>query len=169
MPNKTIYISEKDEQLFENAKTIAGESLSTVIALSLREYIIKNKQKEKNMKEISVLVGSLKSQREQHFVGAEMAKWQGFSDDGEWYQEAVIYNTEKDNWAIYLKKISKASVISNPLTAWMKLKDSMVLPEAKLLVCKMPNELSGKVPVELMKTLKSTVRRAEKPVEYLDI
>ena len=36
MGNKTIYVSEKDEVLFNRAKEIAGEALSSVIARALQ-------------------------------------------------------------------------------------------------------------------------------------
>ncbi|HEY4876569.1 MAG TPA: hypothetical protein VIH86_13410, partial [Puia sp.] len=63
MGNRTIYVSEKDESLFERAKEIAGEALSSVIARALREYVTRNEEKGKGMKEITVKIGQHDSQR----------------------------------------------------------------------------------------------------------
>src|SRR5487761_902263 len=102
MGNKTIYVSDKDESLFNRAKEIAGEALSSVIARALREYVSRHEEKEKGMKEISVKIGQSNSQREQRFIGQEVGKWSGFSDDKVWLMDAKIYRTQKENWAILL-------------------------------------------------------------------
>ena len=80
MPNKTIYVSQEDEPLFEEARQIAGESLSAVIVLALREFVSRQKEKEKSMKEITVLVGPKESSREQRFIGMQVGKWKGVDD-----------------------------------------------------------------------------------------
>ena len=51
MPNKTIYVSEQDVSLFEEAKDIAGGALSSVIARALREYVSKHQKKTQGMKQ----------------------------------------------------------------------------------------------------------------------
>src|SRR5271155_2711155 len=119
MGNKTIYVSEKDESLFEHAKEIAGEALSSVIARALREYVSRHDEKEKGMKEISVKVGMDNSQREQRFIGQEVGKWSGFSDDKVWLMDAKIYRTQKGKWAILLHHSTKATLLTNP-KAWKK-------------------------------------------------
>ena len=114
MGNKTIYVSEKDESLFNKAKEIAGEALSSVIALALREYVSRHEEKTKGMKEITVKVGVQGSEREQRFVGQEIGKWSGFSNDKVWLMDAVIYQTQKGNWAILLRQSAKATLLTNP-------------------------------------------------------
>ena len=119
MGNKTIYVSEKDESLFEHAKEIAGEALSSVIARALREYVSRHEEKVHGMKEISVKVGKHNSEREQRFIGKEIGKWSGFSDDKVWLMEAKIYQTQKGNWAILLRETTKATLLTNP-KEWSK-------------------------------------------------
>src|SRR5579864_87540 len=114
MGNKTIYVSESDEPLFNRAKDIAGEALSSVIARALREYVSRHEEKGKGMKEISVKIGQHSSQREQRFVGHEVGKWSGFSDDKVWLMDAKIYRTQKGNWAILLRHTTKATLLTNP-------------------------------------------------------
>jgi EXLDI family protein len=169
MGNKTIYVSEKDESLFERAKEIAGEALSSVIARALREYVSRHEEKGKGMKEITVKVGQHNSEREQRFVGKEIGKWSGFSDDKVWLLTAKIYHTQKANWAILLSQSTKATLLTNP-KEWSKNAD--YLEQAKgteLIVGENLEKLKEKLPKSLYTTLQDLATRYETPVEYLDI
>jgi len=169
MPNKTIYVSEKDASLFEQAKEIAGEALSSVIVRALREYVARRQDKEKGMKEVSVKVGIAGAEREQRFVGAQIGKWTGFSDDKIWFLKAVIYHTQKDNWAILLETVCKASLLTNKKN-WKESGDYLINPKkSELLVDKSPKELREKIPQELYTSLLEFAKQYETPVEYLDI
>src|SRR6185312_11227688 len=98
MPNKTIYVSQEDASLFEQAKELAGEALSSVIAIALREYVTRHQQRAKGMKEVTLRVGNTNAESEKKFVGSERGNWQGFSDDKVWWMQASIYSTQKGNW-----------------------------------------------------------------------
>jgi EXLDI family protein len=169
MSNKTIYVSDKDESLFEQAKEIAGEALSSVIARALREFVARNEKKNKDMKEITVKVGGENSQREQRFIGHEIGKWSGFSDDKVWLMDGVIYQTQKGNWAILLRQSTKATLLTNP-KAW-KINGEYLehAKGAELIIGKDINDLKEKVPASLFSTLKDIAKRYETPIEYLDI
>lgn len=169
MGNKTIYVSEKDESLFERAKEIAGEALSSVIALALREYVSRHEEKSKGMREITVKVGQQHSQRDQRFIGQEVGTWSGFSDDKEWWMEAKIYRTQKGNWAILLHQSTKATLLTNP-KEWAK--NGEYLEETngtELIVGETLNQIKTKLPKSLYATLQDLAKRFETPVEYLDI
>lgn len=169
MPNKTIYVSEKDESLFEKAQKIAGATLSSVIAHALREYVSRQEKKGAGMQEISVHVGSHASQREQRFIGREIEKWSGMSDDKIWWQEAKIYATQKGKWAVYLKTVSKATLLTDP-KEWKKSGDYLIdVKHGELFVADDPDMLEKKLPKSLFQTVKDLVKKEEKPVEYLDI
>lgn len=169
MGNKTIYVSEKDEPLFEKAKEIAGEALSTVIARALREFVTRNSKKQDEMKEIALKVGSHNSEREQRFVGIKLGVWEGFSDDKQWWMNAVIYQTQKKNIAILLNTISKASLLTDS-KAWKYNGDYLINSQtSELLVEKHSDQFENKIPTSLYKTLKELIARYEVPVEYLDI
>ena len=169
MPNKTIYISENDSTLFEEAKSLAGESLSSVIARTLREYVSKHQKRAQEMKEISVKVGSHNSEREQRFVGKELGKWTGLSDDKVWLMDAKIYQTQKGNWAVWLRHSSKATLLTNPYE-WEKnaeyLEDAA---KAELIVGESLNQLKEKLPLSLYSTIEDISKKYEIPIEYLDI
>ena len=169
MGNKTIYVSEKDEQLFDRAKDIAGEALSTVIARALREFVSRHEKQAQGMKEISVKVGQLNTQREQRFIGQEIGKWSGFSDNKEWLMDAKIYRTQKGNWAILLHQSAKATLLTNP-KEWSK--NAEYLEQTKgseLIVAETLENLKSKLPRALYLTLEDLATRFENPVEYLDI
>jgi EXLDI family protein len=168
MGNKTIYVSEKDESLFDRAKDIAGEALSSVIARALREYVARNEEKDKGMKEITVKVGKHNSQREQRFVGQEVGKWSGFSEDKVWLMDAKIYQTQKGNWAILLRRSTKATLLTNP-SEWRINEYLEDTTKAELIVGESPNQLKEKLPTSLYSTIEDISKKYETPVEYLDI
>jgi len=169
MPNKTIYVSEKDESLFEEAKNIAGEALSSVIVRALTEFIARNKNKQKGMKEIALKIGIKGAESEKRFIGSQVGEWTGFSNDKEWYLKASIYSTQKENWVVYLETVCKASLLTNK-KAWKENGDYLLDPkESQIFICKTPEELEKKIPSDLYKKLQSLSKMYENPVEYLDI
>jgi EXLDI family protein len=169
MANKTIYVSDDDLTLFEEAKTIAGEALSSVIARALKEYVNRNREKAKGMKEISVKVGSQNSQREQRFIGEKIGTWSGFSDDKVWLMDAKIYQTQKGNWAILLQHSSKATLLTNP-HEWSKNAEYLEnSAKTELIVGENLSLLKEKLPLALYTTIEDLSKKYEAPVEYLDI
>ncbi len=169
MPNKTIYVSDNDTSLFEEAKNLAGEALSSVIARALREYVSKHQKKSQGMKEISAKVGSYNSQREQRFIGEELGKWSGFSDDKVWLMDANIYHTQKGNWAILLRHSSKATLLTNP-HKWEKNAEYLEnAAKTELIVGENLSQLKEKLPISLYSTIEDISKKNEIPIEYLDI
>jgi EXLDI family protein len=169
MPNKTIYVSEKDATLFEQAKEIAGGALSSVIARALSEYVAHHTDRKKGMKDVSVKVGIDGAEREQRFVAARIGEWTGFSDDKEWFMRAVIYKTQKENWAVYLETICKASLLTNK-KQWKESGDYLLnLKKSELVISQTAEDLKNKVPQEVYISCIEHSKREHNPVEYLDI
>lgn len=169
MPNKTIYVSEKDASVFEKAKEVAGEALSSVIVRALSEYIARHQNREKSMKEVSVKVGVDGAEREQRFIGTLVGKWSGFSDDKKWYLKAVIYRTQKENWAVLLETVCKANLLTNKKD-WKESGDYLINPKrSELIIGKSSEELQSKLPKELYISLTEYAKQYESPIEYLDI
>ena len=169
MPNKTIYVSDNDLSLFEEAKEIAGEALSSVIATALKEYIARNKSISQGMKELSLSVGPAAAEREVRFVGKKMQDWSGFSDDKKWWMSGTIYRTQKGNWALYLTTVCKASLLTDK-KAWKESGDYLTNPRsAELLTGSTISEFQGRIPEDLARLFLSLLEKDEKPIEYLDI
>ena len=168
MANKTIYVSNKDENVYKEAQRIAGEALSSVISRSLKEFIDRSKALKGEMREISVNVGPKENTREQRFIGNQIGKWKGFSQAKEYWQTAKIFETQKGNLFVLLTTVCKASVIT-------KTKDldndelSKDESSTEALVVKNPKELEGLVSEELINKIKELLKKEEKKIEYLDI
>lgn len=169
MPQKTIYVSESDVSLFEEAKRIAGKALSSVIATALKEYVSRNTEKVKKMQEISIKVGRRNSERETRFIGMQISKWSGFSTDRVWLMSAAIYKTQKENWAVNLITESKATLLTNK-KAWHASGDYLIdVHQSDLIVGKKIEDFKNKLPETLYVMLTELMEKDEKPVEYLDI
>jgi len=169
MPNKTIYVSEQDASLFEEAKNIAGEALSSVIARALREFVTRHQKKAQGMKEISLMVGKADAEQEKRFIGTQIKSWDGFSDDKVWWMRAVIYKTQKGNWVVHLSTLSKATLLTNK-KAWKESGDYLINPgKSELIIGQTIKDFDHKLPHELYFILIGLMEKEEKPVEYLDI
>lgn len=169
MPNKTIYVSDSDIALFDEAKEIAGEALSSVISRALKEYVARNTKKQQGMREISIKVGKTSAEREIRFAGLKIGDWSGFSDDRQWLLSATIYGTQKGKWAIYVVTNSKASVLTDR-KAWKKNGDYLIdVRKSELLIGETENDFKNKIPKELYSLFVSLTQKEELPIEYLDI
>lgn len=169
MPNKTIYVSEQDAPLFDEAKDLAGEALSSVIVRALKEFVSRHKEKAKGMKDVKLMVGKYNAEREVHFIGAVMGEWKGFSDDKEWWMAATIYQTQKSNFAVYLTTVAKATLLTNR-KAWKESGDYLLDPrDSELIIGSTLQEFDDRLPSELYQALKHLLEKNENPVEYLDI
>jgi EXLDI family protein len=169
MPNKTIYVSQEVEPLFEEAKQLAGESLSGVIVWSLREFVSRLKEKVREMKEITVKIGSKGSYREQRFIGSQVGKWYGFSEDKEWWLGAQIFQTQKKNWAVVLRMVSKANLVTDPKN-WIESETCLADPvRTDLLIAETPDGFAGKLPTELISAISDIEKATAVPSEFLDI
>lgn len=169
MPNKTIYVSDQDAPIFEEARSIAGETLSSIIARALREFLARHQQKESGFKEIAVHTGSRGSEQEQRFYGSKIGDWKGFSDNKEWWLKARIYSTQKGNWAILLTQVCKASLLTDA-ERWQESGDYLLdSRRSDLLVAAKPEELQEKIPADLLRLLQELASRREQPTIFLDI
>lgn len=169
MANKTIYVSEQDEPIFEKAKDIAGEGLSGVISKALREFVLRHEKSKEYLKEISVTVGTPGSQREQRFIGKELYTWQGFDDAKEWWLQAHIYLTKKQQLAIYLRHVHKATLLLNK-KKWIADGEYLSNPShSELFVLQSSQEAPKELPTELVKRIREVEEKERQSIEYLDI
>ena len=166
MPNKTIYVSQNDVSVFEQAQQIAGEALSSVIARALREYVARHQEKEKGMKEVSVKVGSRNSEREQRFIASRVGNWKGLSEAKDWWLEATVYRTQKANWAVFLEYKGPAMLTKQSWREAAYLDDPR---HTDLIVANTPQEFQDKLPTALIEYIKNLGEREKNPVDYLDI
>ena len=169
MPTKTIYISESDAPIFEEAKELAGETLSSIIARSLREFLARHRQAESGYKEIAVRVGGRDSEHEQRFFGKKAGDWRGFSDDREWWLQAHVYRTQKGNWAVQVIQVCKATLLTDK-KRWKESGDYLLHSRrSDLFVAADVAELEGKIPADLLQTVRDLAERPAQSSTLLDI
>ena len=169
MANKTIYVSENDEPIFEKAKNIAGEGLSSVISKALKEFVLSHEKNLDNLKEITIKIGSDGAQREQRFVGKELYTWKGFDDNKEWWMEARVYVTKKNNWAIHIAYICRASLLLDK-KKWKEEGEYLLKSHySKLIILSSTNAMPEEIPLELAKKIQELEEKQQQLIEYLDI
>ncbi|GAB3992480.1 hypothetical protein GCM10029992_01520 [Glycomyces albus] len=76
MPNKTIYVSDKDLPLYERAQELAGGNLSKAISTALRKYVETAEGRLEGYQEITVKVGvgPGRKRRRQRFTGVKLGE-----------------------------------------------------------------------------------------------
>ena len=74
MPNKTIYVSDSDQDLYARAQELAGGSLSQAITTALRRYVELEEGRLEGYEEVVVKVG-LGVGRKVRFSGTLMTEW----------------------------------------------------------------------------------------------
>jgi EXLDI family protein len=169
MPTKTIYVSEQDAPVFEEAREVAGETLSSIIVRALREFLARERQKQSDLKEISVRTGSRGSENQQRFYGTLVGSWRGFNDNHDWWMQANIYRTQKGNWAVHLTEVCRATLLTDK-KRWRDSGDYMLeTGRSQLLVAQDPEGLEDKVPTELFRLMKDLAAHSDQPITFLDI
>jgi EXLDI family protein len=100
MPNKTIYVSDDDLELFKRASELAG-SLSAAITTALRRYVDAQEGLESGFEEITVRVGP-GAGRKQRFVGVLLGEWgQSTSKQVEIFR---VYRSRSDKFVVHVER-----------------------------------------------------------------
>lgn len=167
MPNKTIYVSNEDQAVYERAQQLAGDNLSAVLVRTLREFIARSEAQDKGLKEITVQVGTKGLQQEKRFSGRLLIKWQGAGDHNDWYT-ARVFKTAKGQWAVEITKQPNFEIFRQR-DFWRTADYFEYTADTQLMVFGSLAEAEGKLPSALLKLMHQAHNRDEAPVEYLDI
>lgn len=100
MPNRTIYISDADEAIFEKARQLAGDNLSATIVRALRRFVDMQEQDKDGFQEITVKVGRQVIVQKQ-FMGRLLAQGRFKSSDERRVEVIQVYQTRKEAIAVY--------------------------------------------------------------------
>lgn len=172
MPNKTIYVADKDLPLYSRAQELAGGNLSKAISTALKHYVDAEEGRLEGYEEITVPVGpgTGRKRRRQRFIGVKLGEWIR-SDEikAEFYR---VYRSRSGKFVIHTEKtpdyLHAASV-----TGWRKhlgLGEQTYVTttgEASLEVVETLEELKAKIPRELYDLVAATAEAP--PVQDLDI
>ena len=168
MPNKTIYVANDDQPVFERAQNLAGDNLSSVIVRALKEFIARTESQAKGFKDITVQVGSKGMQREKHFRGRLVIKWSGPSVDEKSWLQTRVFRTAKNNWAVELIRTPHPN-FWRQRDFWQHSEFYNFTGETELLVFENLEEALDQLPAPLLKLMHEAEEREVAPVEYLDI
>lgn len=102
MPNKTIYVAEADQPLFEQAQELAGGNLSAAIAQALRRYVASETVQESG--DIVVKVGSQGAYIQKRFKGRLVGKQTVATADHSRMVNYYLYQTPKGNFAVSIRE-----------------------------------------------------------------
>ncbi|HEX2143596.1 MAG TPA: EXLDI protein [Glycomyces sp.] len=172
MPNKTIYVADKDMPLYLRAQELAGGNLSKAISTALKRYVDAEEGRLEGYEEITVRVGvgpGRKRQR-QRFTGVQLGQW-GKADDKK-AEIYTAYRARSGKFVIHLEKTPDYK-IDTAETGWRKMLGigeqswAVTTGEATLDVVETLDELRSKIPAELYEMVAASAEAP--PVQDLDI
>lgn len=100
--NKTIYVSEDDLPLFEEAQKLFGGNLSAVIAHALRLFV-ESRTRAGDFADVTLVVGGPEDRRSERFAGRHIADWRHLDSQGTALVFSV-YRTRRHRWALYQRR-----------------------------------------------------------------
>jgi EXLDI family protein len=117
VPNKTIYVSEDDQPLYQRAQELAGGNLSSAISTALRRYVETEDARAAGFEDVVVKVG-IGAGRKVRFQGVLLGEW--FSSEGERFQHYRVWRGPK-RFALHVGRteyFEMRDAEGNPLTGW---------------------------------------------------
>jgi hypothetical protein len=197
MPNKTIYVADADQPLFERAQELAGGNLSAAIVTALRRYVESEETREEG--EIVVKVGEHGAYAKKRFQGRLVGRYVAPSPDHSRMLIYRVYQTPKGNFAVHQKETPNWSrhKWGSWERAWENSMGEFFLqafggkppggppnrpggwgegyesdwwhPTLRLDVYASLDELRGKIPDPLFQAVAGTVQHGDQGIEDLDI
>jgi EXLDI family protein len=179
MPNKTIYVSDDDLELYQRAQELAGGNLSAAIAAALRRYVEIEEGRQVGYDEITVSVGHGGIRRKQRFSGVLLGEWERMT--GSRMERYRVYRTQRGRFVLHMGRSAEwASSASSDnwvrdLLDWRTMLGvgeqswGFVPGEATLEVADALDALRDKIPAEFYERLAGTGAAKQPAVEDLDI
>ena len=118
MPNRTIYVSEGDQEIFKRAQELAGDNLSAAITNALKRYVDVEDARQAGFDEVVVKVG-LGAGRKVRFSGVLLGEW--METAGERFEHWRVYRGPTGKFAIHVERaghFEMRDAQGNPLTGW---------------------------------------------------
>ncbi|THV43149.1 EXLDI protein [Glycomyces buryatensis] len=174
MPNKTIYVSDKDLPLYNRAQELSGGNLSKAISTALKRYVEAEEGRQKGYDEITLKVGigPARKRRRQRFTGVQLGQWGQVTDKGR-AEIFTVYRSKSGKFVIYIERSADWSWNPDQKNWWKAQLGigaqswAATADEGKLIVVDTAEELREQIPAELFDMVASSVEEA--PIEDLDI
>ncbi|THV32119.1 EXLDI protein [Glycomyces paridis] len=172
MPNKTIYVADKDLALYDRAQELSGGSLSRAISLALTRYVDAEEGRLEGFEEITVRVGpgTGRKRQRQRFTGVKLGEW--IRSDAKTAEVYRVYRARSGKFVIHTEK-TPDYVQMTAETGWRKhlgLGEQFfgaTTGEAFLEVVDTLDELKAKIPAELYSMVAASAEAP--PIQDLDI
>lgn len=172
MPNKTIYVADKDLDLYSRAQELAGGNLSRAISTALQRYVDAEEGRMEGYEEITVHVGpgTGRNRQRQRFVGVKLGEW--IRSDDKKAEIYRVYRARSGKFVIHCEKTPDYVQVTAE-TGWRKMLGlgeqfyGASTGEATLEVVETVEELKAKIPAELYSMVAATAEAP--PVQDLDI
>jgi EXLDI family protein len=117
VPNKTIYVSEDDQPLYQKAQELAGGNLSSAISTALKRYVDAEDARSAGFEDVIVKVG-FGAGRKVRFLGVLLGEW--YQSEGERFQHYRVWRGPK-RFALHIERteyFEMRDAQGNPLTGW---------------------------------------------------
>ena len=117
VPNRTIYVSDDDQPLYQRAQELAGGNLSGAISTALKRYVESEDARAAGFDEVTVKVG-FGAGRKVRFNAVLLGEW--FSSVGEKFVHYRVYRGAK-KFALHVEHteyFEMRDAEGNPLTGW---------------------------------------------------
>jgi EXLDI family protein len=117
VPNKTIYVSDDDQALYQKAQELAGGNLSSAISTALKRYVEVEDARTAGFDDVVVKVG-FGAGRKVRFQGVLLGEW--YQSEGERFQHFRVWRGPK-RFALHIDRtqyFEMRDAQGNPLTGW---------------------------------------------------
>jgi EXLDI family protein len=118
VPNRTVYVSEDDQPLYQRAQELAGGNLSAAISSALKRYVKLEDDRAAGFDDVVVKVG-IGAGRKVRFSGLLLGEW--FSSEGEKFDRYRVFRGPTGKFALHIERGGHFAMLDaqgNPLTGW---------------------------------------------------
>lgn len=163
VPNRTIYVSDDDQEVFKRAQELAGDNLSAAISNAIKRYVAVEVGRLAGFDEITVKVGA-GAGRKVRFSGVLLGDW--INTEGERFEHYRVYRGPTGKFAIHVERTEHwemRDAEGNELTGWrawtgIGMASGGGSPaQASLEVVDTLEELRDRVPPQLYEMVAATV------------
>ncbi len=173
VPNKTIYVSDGDLDLYQRAQELGGGNLSAAIASALRRYVDVEQGRREGFDEVIVRVRSGASRRKVRFSGVLLGEWA--SSTSGVFETFRVYRSRTGRYVLHVDRSAEFTMVDGQgrpagWRGYLGLGDVSYgsrPPESTLEVVDSLEELRDKIPPQLYDMVAASADRPA--IEDLDI
>ncbi len=174
VPNKTIYVSDDAQELFQRAQELAGGNLSSAITSALKRYVEVEDAREAGFDEVIVKVG-IGAGRKVRFNAVLLGEWFDTDHTSGKFEHFRVYRGAK-KFALHIERtefFETRDAQGNQLTGWRAwtgvgaASGGGMPAEATLETFDTLDEIRDRVPAKLFEVVSASVRQPS--VQELDI